>query len=201
MAAKQARGRETVERLLAAALDVYTRGGPEGYTMTAVIAASGISVGSLYHHFGSFNGLTAALYSRLSAELLDRLVEAVESRRTARTGVRALVTAYLRWCVDNRAKAHFLLGMPYQAHLIAPTEAMLAETAPQLARVLAWIAPHVEAGRIVAVPDGLLGCLLIGPVTESVTRWLVGMPGADDIAEAFKHLPDRVWASVKGPVD
>ncbi|PRY56549.1 TetR family transcriptional regulator [Glycomyces artemisiae] len=199
MAAKQARGRETVERLLSAALDLYERNGPEGYTMTGVINASGVSVGSLYHHFGSFNGLTAALYARLSGELLDRLVAAVEPRRTARTGVQACVTAYLDWCTEHRAKAHFLLGMPYQAHLVGPTEAMLAETAPQLAAILAWIAPHVEAGRIVDVPDSLLGCLLIGPVTEAVTRWLVGMPGADDITEAFAYLPDRIWASVKGP--
>lgn len=199
MAAKQARGRETVERLLTAALDLYDRTGPEGYTMTGVINASGVSVGSLYHHFGSFNGLTAALYTRLSAELLDRLVEAVEPRRTAKTGVQACVTAYLAWCTENRSKAHFLLAMPYQAHLITPTEAMLAETAPQLGRILAWVAPHIAAGRVVDVPDSLLGCLLIGPVTEAVTRWLIGMPGADDIAEAFKFLPDRIWASVKGP--
>lgn len=199
MATKQARGRETVARLLDAALDVYTRCGPEGYTMTAVIGASGISVGSLYHHFGSFNGLTVALYSRLSAELVDGLVAAVESGSTAREGVRAFVTAYLRWCVDNRSKAHFLLGMPYQAHLITPTEAMLAEAAPQVDRILAWVAPHMKAGRIVAVPDGQLGCLLIGPVAEAVTRWLIGMPGAGDIEEAFAHLPDRVWAAVKGP--
>jgi AcrR family transcriptional regulator len=199
MAAKQARGRETVERLLDAALDLYDRSGPEGYTMTGVISASGVSVGSLYHHFGSFDGLTAALYSRLSAELLDRLEETVEPRRTAKTGVQSCVTAYLTWCVENRSKAHFLLAMPYQAHLIAPTEALLAETAPQLGRILAWAAPHIAAGRIVDVPDGILGCLLIGPVTEAVTRWLIGMPGADDIAEAFKYLPDRIWASVKGP--
>ncbi len=199
MAAKQARGRETVERLLDAALDLYDRSGPEGYTMTGVINASGVSVGSLYHHFGSFNGLTAALYTRLSAELLDRLVETIEPRRTAKTGVQSCVTAYLAWCVEHRSKAHFLLAMPYQAHLITPTEAMLAETAPQLGRILAWAAPHIAAGRIVDVPDGILGCLLIGPVTEAVTRWLIGMPGADDIAEAFKYLPDRIWASVKGP--
>ncbi|WP_344489796.1 TetR/AcrR family transcriptional regulator [Glycomyces endophyticus] len=167
--------------------------------MTGVINASGVSVGSLYHHFGSFNGLTAALYTRLSAELLGRLVAAVEPRRTARTGVQACVTAYLTWCTEHRSKAHFLLAMPYQAHLITPTEAMLAETAPQLGRILAWVAPHTAAGRIVDVPDSLLGCLLIGPVTEAVTRWLIGMPGADDIAEAFKYLPDRIWASVKGP--
>ncbi|MER5649316.1 TetR/AcrR family transcriptional regulator [Streptosporangium sp. NPDC002524] len=77
MSPRHRRGEETRERLLAAALDLYEREGADGFTMTAVTAASGVSVGSLYHHFGSFDGLAAALYARCLSGLLDAVVAAL----------------------------------------------------------------------------------------------------------------------------
>ncbi|THV33610.1 TetR/AcrR family transcriptional regulator [Glycomyces buryatensis] len=198
MGTKQARGKETVARLLDAAMEVYGERGPEGFTMTAVIERSGVSVGSLYHHFGSFSGLAAALYARSTAELTAELAAAVRSKRTARTGIQALVTAYLRWCVDNRDQAHFMLALPYLGTLSSHVDQVMAANAADYSAINAWVLPHVEAGRIRPMPQNLLECLIIGPITETVTRWLIRMPGAD-IEPAFKVLPERIWESVRGP--
>ncbi|GGT05353.1 hypothetical protein GCM10010156_73860 [Planobispora rosea] len=65
----------TVDRLLAAALDLHAED-PGGFTMAALIARTGVSSGSLYHHFGSFDGLAAALYARCLAGLLAHFIHA-----------------------------------------------------------------------------------------------------------------------------
>lgn len=194
---KQARGKATAERLLDAAMDVYADRGPEGFTATAVVETSGVSVGSLYHHFGSFDGLAAALFARCSTELIDTLAEAIRPQQEAKAGVHAFVTAYLRWCVEHRDGAHLMLALPYLGHLRVHTEQLLDETVGDYAAIAAWFAPHIEAGRIAALPQHLLECLVIGPITELVTRWLIGMPGVD-IDEAFDLLPERVWQTIKG---
>ncbi|WP_328808619.1 TetR/AcrR family transcriptional regulator [Nonomuraea montanisoli] len=196
--AKQARGRETVEQLVEAAMAVYAEGGPERFTLTAVVEAGGVSVGSLYHHFGSFDVLAAEVWSRCMADLLDHLGAALRATRTARTGIRALVVGYLRWAAEHRAQAHFLLVSPYAGHVLPHAERMRAGKAERMEAMAAWFAPHVAAGRIQDLPPALIEMLVIGPVAETVRRWLAGVPGID-LDEAARLLPDRVWQSVRGP--
>jgi AcrR family transcriptional regulator len=188
---KQRRGEETKERLLAAALSAHEAG---EFTVQAVLTGSGVSLGSLYHHFGSFDGLAAALYSRCMADLLDGILEALAKARTARSGIQAVVTAYLSFVTTQSERARFIHASAYANYL--PTHAtLIAEMKePRMARMAAWLAPHVAAGSIVDLPDPLTEMLLIGPVAEISRRWL---NGADiDMAKAAKLLPPRIWAAL-----
>ncbi|HEX2316117.1 MAG TPA: TetR/AcrR family transcriptional regulator [Thermomonospora sp.] len=196
MSPKHRRGEETVDRVLSAALDLYADRGHEGLTMTALIAETGVSSGSLYHHFGSVDGLAAALYGRCMAALLDTLVAALEEQRTAREGLHAFVRAYLDFTRDERPSAHFVHASAYAGFLPAHAGRIAALKGPRMARIDAWLRPHVQAGRVADLPGPLLEMLVIGPVAETSRRWLAGDP-AVDLAEAARLLPDRVWAAVR----
>lgn len=199
MAAKQQRGDTTAARLLDAALDVHARGGHEGFTVHAVAAASGVSLGSLYHHFGSFDGLAAALYARCLGDLLDALVLSLQSPqrvRGARAGIVAVVRAYLRFTADRPAAARFIHASAYASFLPAHTAAIAAAKAPRLEAILAWLRPHIRAGRIVALPEPLIEVLVIGPVAEAARRWLAGAPDLD-LEDAARVLPERIWRALR----
>ncbi|MFI0354591.1 TetR/AcrR family transcriptional regulator [Actinomadura sp. 9N407] len=180
---------------LYAANDPYAAKGPDGLTMSALIAETGISSGSLYHHFGSFDGLRAALYARCMADLLDSIVEALERSRTARTGVRALVEAYLRFTQENRPAAHFIHASSYADFLPAYAERVAAAKNPRMGRIAAWLRPYVESGDVLPLPDPFTEMLVIGPVAETSRRWLAGDPGID-LAVASRILPERIWRGV-----
>lgn len=192
MPVKQRRGEETRRRLLDAALTAHEAG---EFTVQAVLAESGVSLGSLYHHFGSFEGLAAALYCRCMADLLDRIVEALVRTRTARSGVRAVVTAYLDFVAAQPAEARFIHASAYASYLPAHADMIAAVKLPRLARISEWLSPHVAAGSIVDLPDPLTEMLLIGPVAELSRRWL--SDPTLDLTTAAEHLPDRIWASVR----
>jgi AcrR family transcriptional regulator len=188
---KQRRGEQTRQRLLDATLATHESG---DFTVQAVLAESGVSLGSLYHHFGNFDGLAAALYSRCMAELLDQIVAALTRARTARSGVNAVVTAYLDFVATQPAKARFIHASAYADYLPAHADMIAEMKQPRMARMAAWLAPHVRAGSIVDLPDPLTEMLLIGPVAELSRRWL---NGADiDLARAAKLLPPRIWAAL-----
>ncbi|MFF5112023.1 TetR/AcrR family transcriptional regulator [Streptosporangium sp. NPDC000509] len=211
MSPRQRRGEETRERLLAAALDLYTEKGVDGFTMTAVTATSGVSVGSLYHHFGSFDGLAAALYARCLADLLDALIAALDAvpperaggpgegtEARAAAGIRAVVTGYLDFTREHRAAARFVHASAYADFLTAHTGSIAAEKAPRLTGIQGWLRPYVEAGLVVGLPDELIEMLVIGPVAETARRWLAGAPGID-LDEASRLLPERIWRSLRAP--
>ncbi|MBB5121729.1 TetR family transcriptional regulator [Streptomyces eurocidicus] len=195
MSPKQQRGEATADRLLTTALQVYAASGQQGFTVNAVTAASGVSLGSLYHHFGSFDGLAAALYTRCMEELFEELTSALTRTRTARTGVRAVVRAYLRFTEERPDAALFLHASAYSGYLAAHADRIREAKATALEGLVAWMRPRIEAGEIAPAPEPLIEALVIGPVAETARRWLSSTYDVD-LAEAARVLPDRIWRSL-----
>lgn len=63
----------TKGRLVEAALDEFARRGYDEVGVTEVAAAAGVTVGSLYHHFGSKAGLYDLVRDDVERRLLDRM--------------------------------------------------------------------------------------------------------------------------------
>lgn len=195
MPPRQQRGEATVDRLLASALKVHAESGHEGFTVHAVIKASGISAGSLYHHFGSFDGLAAALYARCMKQLFEEMAAALARSRTGPTGVRALVTAYLRFTEDHADAALFLHASAYAGYVNAHAEEIRAVKEPLRQTIAAWLAPRIAAGEIAPIPESLIEAVVIGPIAEVARRWLSSTYDAD-LAEARRVLPELIWRSL-----
>ncbi|MDK0521239.1 TetR/AcrR family transcriptional regulator [Streptomyces sp. ML-6] len=194
--AKQQRGEVTVDRLLTAALEVYATSGRPGFTVTAVTEASGVSLGSLYHHFGSFDGLAAALYIRCMEQLFDEMTAALNRARTARTGVRALIVAYLRFTEEHPDAALFLHASAHSGYLATHADEIRTAKAAKLAVISEWMTPRVLAGEIAPMPVPILEVLVMGPVAEAAHRWLAHTYDMD-LAQAARILPDRIWRTLR----
>ncbi|MFD3758735.1 TetR/AcrR family transcriptional regulator [Streptomyces sp. NPDC058622] len=200
MSPKQQRGEATVDLLLTTALRVYAESGQQGFTVNAIVAASGVSLGSLYHHFGSFDGLAAALYIRCMDQLCDDMVASLTRCRTARTGIRTWVASYLRFTRENRDIALFLHASAYSGYLVAHAEEIGAAKAAKFAAITDWLRVRVERGEIAALPAPVIEVLVMGPVTEVARRWLSSTYEID-LAEATRLLPDLIWRSLRPDQD
>ncbi|MGW1008253.1 TetR/AcrR family transcriptional regulator [Streptomyces sp. NPDC002520] len=95
-----------------AALRVYAESGEQGLTVSAVTKDSGVSLGSLYHHFGSIDGLVIAAERRWVGRLLDELLTALQAAPTSRDGSEAVVRAYFAF-VREHPDAAWLVHSPY----------------------------------------------------------------------------------------
>lgn len=110
-----ARADATRQALLTAALRVFADRGYADAGIAEIVERSGISVGSLYHHYGGKAGLYVALWEDLSAEQEASAAQAVS---TARKGGEsepialfiAGARAYLRVCWERREAARLFLG-------------------------------------------------------------------------------------------
>ncbi|MCT7350810.1 TetR/AcrR family transcriptional regulator [Streptomyces sp. 15-116A] len=199
MTPKQQRGEATVELLLDAALRVYAEEGEQGLTVHAVTKASGVSLGSLYHHFGSLDGLLNALLMRWLGRLLGEMLAALEPARTARTGIRALVRAYVGFVQEHRAVGMLLHSS--RADRLTMTQAQMLRDAQEarLTPLSAWLRTHVERGEVAPLPEPVLESLILGPVIGASRRWLT--MGDIDLDEAARVLPDRIWRSISADQD
>ncbi|MGW1053906.1 TetR/AcrR family transcriptional regulator [Streptomyces sp. NPDC001118] len=195
MSPKQKRGEATAEQLLDAALRVYAESGEQGLTVAALTKASGVSLGSLYHHFGSVDGLMNALLTRWLGRLLGELVGALEHTRTVHTGIRALVKTYLDFVQQHREAALLLHSSYADRQGMADGKRLRDAQEARLSPLAEWAGRHVDAGDLAPLPAPLLESLILGPVVGIARRWLSGIDDVD-LDQAAVLLPERIWRSV-----
>jgi AcrR family transcriptional regulator len=197
MSPKQQRGEVTADLLLDAALRLFAEQGEQGLTVNAVTKASGVSLGSLYHHFGSLDGLYDALAQRWLTVLLGELVTALKATRTARTGIRAIVRTHLSFVREHRDAALLLhSARTDQRNMIQARELRDSQEA-RLSVFATWVQTHVDSGELAPLPLPLLETLVLGPLVGVVRRWLSGIDDIElDLDEAARVLPERIWRSV-----
>ncbi|MEV4253526.1 TetR/AcrR family transcriptional regulator [Spirillospora sp. NPDC049652] len=105
-----ARADATRRALLDAAQEVFADRGYADAGIAEIVERSGISVGSLYHHYGGKAGLYLALWEELSGEQETRAAEAVAAARASgEDDPIALFVAgargYLETCWERREAA------------------------------------------------------------------------------------------------
>ncbi|GLZ28850.1 transcriptional regulator [Lentzea sp. NBRC 105346] len=171
--------------MLDAALALVDSGGLDAVTITALTDRSGVSNGSIYHHFGSRAGVFAALYVDSYASAVAAMRPALDDRPAALV-VRDLVGRYLDWVVANPSRARFL----YTAPATADVEAKRALFEP----VLTWFGSRMESGDLRRLPDWALDPVVMGPAHETVRRALMG---AFPLGEARSFVIDAVWSVVR----
>ncbi|WP_330350358.1 TetR/AcrR family transcriptional regulator [Streptomyces sp. NBC_00582] len=91
--ARQARSRETQNRILDAGIRLLEEGGPEALTVAAVAEAAGVSVGSVYRRFGDKERLLLAIQSRFTGDLAAEFIRHPADLNLAATTPPAAVIA------------------------------------------------------------------------------------------------------------
>lgn len=194
MSPKQQRGEATAAQVLDHALELYASRGEAGLTLSALTSASGVSAGSIYHHFGSLQGVALALAQSWLGRLLEELAGALEQVEGAREGVHAVTRAYLRFVQEHPDAARLMHSVTADREITEHARQIRGAQEARLAPLAAWLHAHQQSGELVALPLPVLESLILGPVTGIARRWL--SVGDIDIEEAARTVPYHIWRSV-----
>lgn len=93
---------ETRQKLLDAALKVFSQYGYAGAGLEAIAEAAGVTKGSIFHHFGSKAGLYSTLVAESSQRVLDILQRAKEEARRPMDILRSMLILPLRHAERDR---------------------------------------------------------------------------------------------------
>jgi AcrR family transcriptional regulator len=106
---------DTPERILAAALRLYAARGYEAVGVQELTEAAGVTKPSLYHHFGSKEGVLAALVAGYAEPWLDRLASAATYRGDLPLTVFEVAREFLGYAAGNPDYHRLHLAMWYSA--------------------------------------------------------------------------------------
>jgi AcrR family transcriptional regulator len=196
--AAQATDRSTRQRALIAALALFDAQGVEATTIEQVREAAGISVGSLYHHFRSREGLVIALYR----DLLEQYRTAITAELVRHSGIRALLDGFVKthidWAMRNPMAERFLSEHRHHHTLADAEDSLQGDTADFIRPLLRRVRPAIEAGILKPLPPELLLSLVIGPVQTWLRLHRAGSSKLNpDIAA--RQLSDLIWEAVAVP--
>lgn len=184
------------QRVLDTAAELLDRrSGPERFTLFALSVDSEVSNGSIYHHFGSKEGVVVALVRR-TLVAYHRAVSAplTAHRDDAQAGVHALVHAHLAWTEAHPRDARLL--MQERALVVSGERSLHDANVIFAARLQRWFDAHAEAGRLPQLDADIARAVLFGPAHVIVDPWLRRLTDVAPTAYADR-LSDAAWAGLR----
>jgi AcrR family transcriptional regulator len=185
------------QAILDAALECFLANTVSATKIDAIRDRSGASIGSIYHFFGSKDGLAAQLYVEVLADHHANYLDALRTSRTAKAGVTGAVHAHLGWVAANRDRARYVFSWR-ELEVIDRREPTVAALNEDLYRIASeWLAGHVRAGRIKSLSPRMFQALWMGATLEYARLWMAHPTGAADLVDAGDALADAAWQAVR----
>ena len=187
----QARKRQ----ILRAALQCFTDKGVERSSVQDICKAAGCSVGSLYHHFGSKEGVAGELFldslQLVNADLLQRL----QRCRGVSSSVKMVVNQYSDWMTDHPQHARFLHSG--EVEFTPGTRATLRQIyRVHIESVFEHFSRYVQSGEMRRLPLDTYVPLISGPIRDYTRQWLNGRVQSEP-AKVKAVFADAAWNAVK----
>lgn len=186
---------KTQPAILQAALEVFAKKGVAATSIEDIRAASGASTGSIYHHFGSKDGIAAALFRQALTLYWDAVEQEVKKTSSARDAIRALVQTHVVWSGKNAELARFMFS---RRAAIKPEfeEGIRAYTKERFGVLLTVFGPYFKNGELRKLKPALYGPLLLGPVHELTRSHLAGR-GDLDPKTVIDDLVEAAWRVIR----
>jgi AcrR family transcriptional regulator len=185
------------EAILDAALHLFATRGLRATSMEDICAASGASNGSLYHHFGSKEGIAATLYVSAIDDYQREALAVIMSAESTKAGFCGCVEHYLQWVSAHRDLAVLMLAVEHNDVRELASDLVAAVNQRFYAEIGEWMHGRAAAGELPDIPGDLMMPSVLGPARRFAELWLQGKT-ATPISEAAQVLSDIAWHGLGG---
>ncbi|MGV8990624.1 MAG: TetR/AcrR family transcriptional regulator [Thiobacillus sp.] len=173
------------ERVVAAALQLFTQRGYFSTSVPDMARAAQVSVGSIYHHFKDKEDVARALYFGLTNMLQEALDKIAHDHTTAQDRCRAVMKMLFELTESNRDAMDFMLYAKHRDFL--PSERPVCSSKP-FETMRAFVQEGMDNGEIRNMDVMVATSCLFGGAIRLITARL-----DDVLAEPLPDRLDAVW--------
>src|SRR5258706_9756006 len=101
---KQARSKQTKEKIVQAAIQLFQHRGYEGTTSNEIAAEAGVSVGSFYVYFTDKRQLLLSIFDRLADEMFKNIFEIVKPEHLFDSELRPTIRRAVANTIEDKQK-------------------------------------------------------------------------------------------------
>lgn len=183
-------------KVLDVALKVFDSVGYSAATIEQIRVDADVSVGTIYHHFGSKEGIAGALYTDSLWSLQRGLLGVLAEADGAELGVKGAVVHYLDWVEANPARARFLLRRRETEFAAANRADVERLNRSLLSEIEAWYGPYVASGELRELETPLRHAIWLGPAQE-YARQELDRSRRPKLMAAGDELAGAAWAALR----
>jgi AcrR family transcriptional regulator len=181
--------------ILQAALACFNEAGIEATTIEAIRTRCDTSVGNLYHHFGSKEGVVAALFFAAIDDQQHAREVALAKAGTLQEGVYAQVFGFVDWVVAQPEWARF----QFQARSLVSggdsADALRERNRQRNRQFRARVSTLSDADLLARLPAELVPSLIVGQAESYCRAWIAGR--VQTSPDVFRDtLAKAAWASL-----
>jgi AcrR family transcriptional regulator len=190
---KAEQSRETQDRLLRAARDLFTERGYAGTAMEDLVAKAGMTRGALYHQYRDKRDLFRAVFQSVEEDYGQRIAMAAANESDPWAQLRAGARAVLASATDPAVRRIVLTDGP---SVLGWEEWRRIDSQYSLGMVRAIFEANIAAGNIPEQPIEPLTHLIVGALNEAS----LAVAAASDAAgarEAFATAMERVLEALR----
>ena len=189
-APRQQRSRETYERVLDVAAEIFEKFGYAGTTTNKVAEAAGISIGTLYHYIPDKDALLYSLTERHLASGVDSVVSVFMRLRQETPGLeeslRAVISLMVQMHLDERHLHHLLYDSAPRSEEL---QKRLRDADTAMADEVSW---HLKRLGVGGEHRRLVASLLVTGVEAQVHRAILA-PIEPASAEVLTEVLTTLW--------
>ena len=188
----QSRSEETRSRVIEAAWELFSANGLDGVSVQDISALSGVSNGSIFHHFGSKNGVALEVYLRERGTYWTSVLAALET--AGDDPLEALgeaAKAALAYQEKHIRRHIFMIECASSDWVKEHAADVRALNQTFIERFAAWGAPHLASGALKPMDPEIYAAFVFGP-----TQWLARAWATDLRDHAPTDYADEVAAIV-----
>ena len=191
---------EKKRKILDIALSCFVQHGVEATTIEMIKTASGMSVGSLYHHFGNKDKIAAAIFIESMADFgqltRDYLQAVTVTNGSAEAGIKALIYANVDWICNNAERARIVFQQRSSLSRGGSEGKWKNDTNVFYRDLLAWFSPAIKQAQIRDLPIELMSSLISGPTHDYARHWLGGRYPVP-LHDYRELLAEAAWQAVR----
>lgn len=181
--------------ILEAALACFVNDGFEATGIEQIRQASGASVGSIYHHFGSKEDIAAQLYVEGLVSVNEFFLERLKEATSTRDAVRSIVLAYTEWMAENPNWARYLLKFRY-AVTTENAELRIKELSREYRTKMLTQVQRFGDAELKELSSEVMVAILVGPAHMLARHWLGGH-ASKELSALSEQLADTAWDALR----
>ncbi|WP_219268670.1 TetR/AcrR family transcriptional regulator [Pseudomonas sp. Xaverov 259] len=158
--------------ILREALACFNEAGIEATNIETIRARCDTSVGAIYHHFGSKEGLVAALFFAALEDQATLRERYLQDAQTAQAGVVALVYSYVEWVQAQPEWARFVFQSRFAVSNGPFKDELVERNKRRNHQLKDWMNAEGRKEHFSQLPAELIPSLIIGAAESYSRAWL-----------------------------
>ena len=177
----------TRDQVMASALRLFTGNGYFNTSIPDIVRDSGVSTGSIYHHFGDKEGIAKTLFDTLVDWMEEALQQIEKKNSSAQDRCRDIIQLLFQITEEEPDMMKFMLHARHKEFL--PEEAPICSSRP-FQHMREMVAEGIKQGEIQTMDETVAAAAVFGGALRMIQLRLDGI-----LEKPLLEYQDEIWTS------